>query len=100
MKLTMADITPNRLHFNSHTEHNPEYDILELKISRDSFITYTLNLNTKEESLEYYAGENYVVGSTLKSTSRHYQQPVIPKKYRKVWSALKEHYKKHYSAQF
>src|SRR6516164_6525741 len=96
MKLSFADVTPNRLTFNSHTSHNPTCDILELKISRDAFITYVFDLTTKEESMEYYSGENYVLDSTSKSISYHYPYSLIPKKYKIVWNALKEYYKKNY----
>jgi len=92
MKLTAADLTENRLTFNSHLTHNPFCDILELKISKDAYITYCIDLITKEESMEYYSGENYVVNSRLKSTSRHYKSNEIPKKYINVWNALKYHY--------
>ena len=92
MKLTSADITESRVKFNSHENHNPQCDILELKISRDSFITYGIHLEKGEEFLEYYAGENYVVGSSQKSTSRYYVAPNIPKKYLEVWRGLKEYY--------
>jgi hypothetical protein len=94
MKLTPADITTNRLNFNSHKTHNPQCDILELRISTDSFITYGIELKTGKEFLEYYAGENYVPGSTAKSTSRMYVYPQIPKKYLHVWHGLKEYYSK------
>ncbi len=99
MNLSFADINENRLKFNSHKVHNPHCDILELKISNDSFITYCIDINTKEECMEYYVGENYVVNSTLKSYSRHYVKQLIPVKYKAVWNALKEHYKNNYSNQ-
>ena len=92
MKLTSADLAPSRLTFNSHLSHNPKCDILELKISRDAFITYCIDINTKLECMEYYAGENFVDNSTIKSNSRHYEQKEIPKKYKAVWAALKYHY--------
>jgi hypothetical protein len=96
MKLTPADITANRLNFNSHTTHNPDCDILELKINQDAFITYGINLKTGTEFLEYYAGENYVPGSSNKSTSRMYPCTQIPKKYLHVWHGLKAHYNKNF----
>lgn len=98
MKLTNADIHPSRLTFNSHKKHNPQFDILELSISPDAFITYSLELNTGNEYLEYYAGENYVGSSTAKSTSRKYDKAAIPKKYNNVWNGLKEYYRKNYQA--
>lgn len=92
MKLTGADINEQRLTFNSHLNHNPHCDILQLKINWDSFITYCVDINTGIECLEYYSGENYVVGSTLKSQSRMYPVNQIPKKYKVVWNGLKEYY--------
>lgn len=93
MKLSSADITPSRLTFNSHLTHNPNCDILELAISRDAFITYYIDLKTKVEGMEYYSGEKFVVDSNQKySTSRHYKQSEIPRKYRAVWNGLKYHY--------
>lgn len=94
MKLSLADVTPNRLTFNSHTVHNPHCDILELVISNDAFITYCIDINTKVECMEYYSGGNYVVNSTAKSQSRRYPLPSIPKKYKPVWNSLKEYYNK------
>jgi hypothetical protein len=96
MKLSSADITPSRVKFNSHEVHNPKCDILELVISSDAFITYCIELDTKAESMEYYAGSNYVAGSTAKSNSRHYQEGRIPKKYRNVWRGLREYYNNNY----
>jgi len=98
MKLSAADLTDYRLKFNSHLHHNPNCDILELKISRDAFITYCIDINTGVECMEYYAGENYVVNSTIKSNSRHYTVNQIPKKYRNVWCALKYKYEKSFKS--
>lgn len=92
MKLSGADLTENRLTFNSHKVHNPNCDILELKISKDAYITYYIDINTRVEGMEYYSGSNYVVGSSLKSHSNNYPPNLIPKKYRSVWHALKYHY--------
>jgi len=92
MKLTNADITKSRITFNSHENHNPYCDILCLPISKDAFITYCKTLETGAESMEYYAGANYVVGSTLKSNSRHYKLNEIPKKYLEVWRGLKQYH--------
>jgi len=96
MKLTLADITPNRLKFNSHKEHNPNCDILQLKISNDSFITYYRDLKNGNEGMEYYEGANYVPDSVEKSYSRHYPQQKIPKKYKSVWNGLKYYYETNY----
>lgn len=92
MKLSFADVIPSRLTFNSHTVHNPSCDILELAISRDAFITYCIDLNTKVECMEYYSGANYVVNSSAKSQSRMYPKTSIPKKYKAVWNALQYYY--------
>ena len=96
MKLTSADVITSRLKFNSHTVHNPNCDILELTISRDAFITYCIDINTKAECMEYYSGKNYVVNSTAKSQSRMYPKLSIPKKYKAVWNALQYSYQKNY----
>jgi len=98
MKLTYADINEKRLNFNSHLNHNPECDILELAISTDAFITYYVNINTGIEGMEYYSGSNYVVNSTSKSQSRNYPVNNIPAKYRAVWNGLKEYYNKNHKA--
>jgi hypothetical protein len=92
MKLSFADITQNRIKFNSHKTHNPDCDILELKISKDAFITYCINIHTKEESMEYYSGKNYVSNSLVRSNSKYYLTNNIPKKYRNVWNGLKYYY--------
>lgn len=97
MQLTLADITPSRLKFNSHKVHNPSYDILELHISRDAFITYAINLKTGMECMEYYSGSNYVPASILRSVSRNYNESEIPKKYKPVWNGLREYYQKHFA---
>ncbi len=81
--------------FNSHENHNPDTDILEGHIDSDSFITYAIDVNGKnkgKESMEYYSGENYVVGSKKKSSSRHYEADKIPAKYKPLWLELKSIY--------
>lgn len=84
-----------RTKFNSHENHNPDYDIMEGYIDRDTFITYAIKLNgdnAGKESMEYYTGGNYVVGSNKKSSSRHFEADKIPSKYKAQWLALKELY--------
>jgi hypothetical protein len=81
--------------FNSHKNHNHNADILEGKIDKDSFITYYVYVNGKDigkEGMEYYTGENYVVGSNKKSSSRNYSVDKIPSKYKKAWDKLKLEY--------
>lgn len=81
--------------FNSHENHNPEYDILEGHLDNDSYITYAIKVkgnNIGKESMEYYVGENYKVGSKKKSFSRHYESNQIPEKYKALWLKLKELY--------
>lgn len=82
--------------FNSHKDHNPTADIVVGKIDSDSEITYVKNLNTGEESMEYYQGPNYVVGSTKKSFFRHFKENEIPLKYKDAWGKLKEKYEVEY----
>lgn len=83
--------------FNSHTNHNPDCDILCANIDQDTIITYCLNLKTNLQSMELYIGENYVVGSAKKSYSRIYTTVNIPMKYLKNWCALKVKYEKEYN---
>lgn len=82
--------------FNSHENHNPDYDILEGHLDNDSFITYAVKVKGSDigkESMEYYSGENYVVGSKKKSSSRNYSNvDSIPKKYKSQWLILKKMY--------
>jgi hypothetical protein len=81
--------------FNSNKDHNPEYDILEGHINDDTFITYYKKVkgeNVGAEGMEYYTGENFVVGSNLKSFSRNYEASKIPKKHKAKWLKLKEAY--------
>lgn len=88
-----------RLKFNSHKKHNPNYDILEGHLDKDSFITYTIAVkgnNVGKESMEYYGGQNYVVGSNKRSSSRHYNVSDIPEKYKSSWLELKRLYNLNY----
>lgn len=86
-----------KINFNSHTKHNPSYDILEGHFYDGSYITYAIDINTKTESMEYYKGSNYSVGSTSRSYSRHYKPEQIPSKYYKFWLELKELYNTRYA---
>lgn len=76
-------MTPVNLKFNCHTKHNPSCDILEMPISKDSFITYGAYVNGPDkgkEFFEYYYGVNYVVGSNMRSHSRiYYSIKDVPK---------------------
>ncbi|MEK6879772.1 MAG: hypothetical protein AABY22_09205, partial [Nanoarchaeota archaeon] len=88
-------VTVGKLKFNSHKNHNPECDILEGVIDSDSFITYGIYVNGEnngEEFMEYYSGENYVVGSKKRSSSKNFTVDKIPAKYKSAWSKLKEKY--------
>lgn len=89
-----------RTKFNSHKNHNPSYDILEGHIDADSFITYALCIsgeNKGKELMEFYTGENFVVGSKKKSYSRVYSPDKIPAKYKTDWLALKSMYNKEHA---
>lgn len=90
-----GEIKFTKTNFNSHQSHNPEYDILEGYIDGDTFITYAKKVkgdNAGKESMEYYSGENYVVGSKKKSLSRNFEENNIPAKYKPYWNKLKEMY--------
>jgi len=77
-------INSNTVKFNSHLTHNPECDILELRIDKDSFMTFGMYVKGDKKGTkfcEYYRGENYNVGSKLKSYSRIWLLKDIPVKY-------------------
>ncbi len=88
------------LNFNSHTDHNPECDILEGHLDRDSLITYVIYLkgpNTGKEFMEYYSGPNYKPESLGKnSRSRLYSTDKIPAKYQTMWNELRSIYQAEY----
>lgn len=90
------------LTFNSHKNHNPSCDILELQINNNSMITFGIYVNDTDKNkkgdkfMEFYSGQNYVVGSTQKSYSRMFAYPNIPKKYIKQWIELKNIYVEKY----
>lgn len=91
--LNVLNFHTDSLTFNSHKNHNPHCDILEGKLDGDSFITYYIELKTGNEGMEYYKGENYVVGSNKKSFSRIFKsEQEIPTKYRELWEVLKKTY--------
>ena len=84
-----------KIKFNSHKNHNPECDILEGHLDKDSLITYCINIkgpNKGEESMEYYMGSNYNAASDKKSFSKHYTIDKIPSKYKSAWTELKNKY--------
>lgn len=90
-------LNKEKLTFNSHKSHNPYFDILEYQLNNDMFITYTVSISTPMvEIMEYYSGENYNVGSNLKSYSRTYKKENIPTKYKEIWDQLKEIYNTEY----
>jgi hypothetical protein len=88
------------LKFNSHKDHNPECDILEGHLDRNSLITYGIYVNGPkkgEEFMEYYSGPNYKPESVGKnSRSKHYKAEDIPAKYKKTWEELKDIYENDY----
>jgi len=88
-----------KIKFNSHKKHNPECDIIEGHLNQDSFMTYGIYVKGEkqgEEFMEYYAGPNYVVGSTVKSFSRLFKTDKIPSKYKSKWEELKKVYNSKY----
>lgn len=87
--------------FNSHKNHNPECDILEGHLDRNSLITYVICVkgpNKGNESMEYYSGPNYKpeAAGTSRSTSRVYTPDKIPAKYLNMWQELREIYQNEY----
>lgn len=88
--------------FNSHKNHNPQADILQGHLNRDTFITYGIYVKDSssrkagDEFMEYYSGENYNTGSTKRSSSRVYSPDKIPAKYKAAWEELKAKYEKEY----
>jgi hypothetical protein len=87
--------------FNSHKNHNPECDILEGHLDRNSLITYVICVNGPnkgKESMEYYSGPNYKPESvgTSRSNSRMYTPDKIPAKYLNMWQELREIYQNEY----
>jgi hypothetical protein len=87
--------------FNSHKNHNPNCDILEGHLDRNSLITYGIYVNGPnkgKEFMEYYSGPNYKPESvgTSRSSSRMYQPDKIPAKYLNMWHELREIYQNEY----
>ena len=87
--------------FNSHKNHNPECDILEGHLDRNSLITYGIYVNGPnkgKEFMEYYSGPNYKPESvgTSRSSSRMYTTDKIPAKYLNMWQELREIYQNEY----
>jgi len=84
--------------FNSHKNHNPNVDIVERQINKDTKVTYGIYVKDSgskkkgDEFMEIYTGKNYVVGSTAKSYSRYFDADKIPAAYRKTWEELKSKY--------
>ena len=85
--------------FNSHTVHNPDCDIVEGHLDIDSFITYGIYVKGPkkgQEFMEYYAGENYNVGSKKRSHSRVYTPDTVPEKYFLAYQTLRSTYEREY----
>ena len=81
---------------NPMESHNPYYDILCGRVDEDTFITYCLQINGPnpgEETMEIYKGENYNVGSNLRSWSRRYSEEAIPNVWKKQWLSLRLQYR-------
>lgn len=58
-------------------------------------IYYSLIQKTKKsEAVEVYTGENYIVGSKDKSSSRRYEMKDLPSKYKETVAELKKVHKK------
>lgn len=89
----------NKVVYNSHQVHNPYCDIVEGHIDGDSFLTYGEYVNNPNvKFVEYYSGENYVVGSKRRSHSRSWLLGAEPKKYAAQVAELKRLYNQKYKA--
>ena len=88
------------LFFNSHIDHNPECDILEGHLDKDSLITYGIYVKGPKEGLEfmeYYSGSNYKPTSDKRSNSKLFMVDKIPAKYKAMWEDLKKIYENEYA---
>jgi hypothetical protein len=88
------------LFFNSHVDHNPECDILEGHLDKDSLITYGIYVKGPKEGLEfmeYYSGSNYKPTSDKRSNSKLFMVDKIPAKYKAMWEDLKKIYENEYA---
>ena len=88
------------LFFNSHLDHNPECDILEGHLDKDSLITYGIYVKGPKQGLEfmeYYSGSNYKPTSDKRSSSRLFMVDKIPAKYKAMWEDLKKIYENEYA---
>ena len=97
----------DKVTFNLHTFHNPDCDILEYQLDKDTNITYGIYVKSAirwrgpvglpiqigDEFMELYVGENYNVGSKKRSHSRcYYEIDKLPKKHLAIWQQLKNYY--------
>lgn len=57
-----------------------------------TFGIYVNGINKGKRFCEYYRGENYNVGSKLKSYSRMWNLAFIPVKYMPIWIRLMNYY--------
>jgi predicted component of viral defense system (DUF524 family) len=81
----------DKLKFRSHTNHNPDVDILEYMVTPDTSVSYgeyVTNTNKHvigDSFMEFYTGPNYHPtknNSNKKSYSRYWDSTNIPKKYK------------------
>jgi len=88
------------LFFNSHIDHNPECDILEGHLDKDSLITYGIYVKGPKEGLEfmeYYSGSNSKPTYDKRSNSKLFMVDKIPAKYKAMWEDLKKIYENEYA---
>jgi len=81
--------------FHSHTNHNPDCDILVGHIDEDTNLTYGTYIKGPrkgQEFCEYYSGENYCIKSKKRSYSRMWTPVNIPVKYYTLWQVLRSNY--------
>ena len=89
-----------KIWLNPMESHNPDYDILCGRVDEDTFISYCLQIKGPTpglETMEIYKGENYSVGSKLRSWSRHYSREAIPKVWKNHWLELQRIYQMEHS---
>ena len=82
--------TIGNIKIKSPLDHNPSFWIAEIPLDKDSVMTCAVHIETGDALMEYYRGENYVLGSTERSYSRVYQdEKKIPLKYIGKYRLLK-----------
>jgi len=98
-KILKEDNNFKKIEFNSHKNHNPDYDILSGYIDSNAYITYYIAVagkNIGTEGMEYYSGPNYIPDGIGRSHSRNFPVNKIPTKFKNKWLELKKIYNQKY----